>query len=151
MSKAKFETKLSGSGNKTGIVVPASVIADLGAGKRPAVKVEVNGYEYRSTVAVMGGKFMIGVSAAIRAETGLRAGDPIRVELVVATEPREVDIPPDLRAALKANPGTKAFFESLANSLQRYHIDNINAAKAPETRQRRIDKAITLFRAGKQR
>jgi hypothetical protein len=146
-----FSTKLSGSGNKTGIEVPPEVIEKLGGGNRPAVSVDVNGYVYRNTVAVMGGEHLIGVSAAIRKETGLKADDPIRVTLTIANTPRTVDVPADFAAALEANSGTRAFFDKLSNSMQRYHVDNINSAKSHETRQRRIDKAVALFRDGKQR
>lgn len=149
--RATFETTVTAMGNNTGIVVPPEVIERLGAGKRPAVLVEVNGYEYRSTVAVMGGKHLVGISAAVRAATGLRGGDPIRVVLTVADTPREVDVPADLAAALATEEGTAAFFAGLSNSLQRFHVDNVNGAKTAETRQRRIEKAVALFREGKQR
>jgi hypothetical protein len=148
---ATFETTLTASGNNTGIVVPDRVIDDLGAGKRPPVLVVVNGYEYRSTVAVMGGRYLIGVSAAVRAATGLVADDPIQVTLTVAESPRAVEMPVDFAAALDGHQGTRQFFDALSNSLQRYHVDNINAAKSPDTRQRRIDKTISLFLEGKRR
>lgn len=146
-----FETTVAASGNNTGIVVPDDVIEQLAAGKRPPVLVNVNGYEYRNTVAVMGDKHMISISAAVRSVTGLKGGDPIRVTLSVADTPREVKVPADLAAALAADERAKAFFEKLSNSMQRYHVDNINAAKSADTRQRRIDKAIALFLDGKQR
>jgi hypothetical protein len=148
---ATFETTVATAGNNTGIVVPDAVIAALGAGKRPPVLVDLNGYQYRSTVAVMGGKHMIGISAAIRKDTGLQGGDPIRVTLTLADSPREVNVPEDLAAALAADRTAATFFATLSNSLQRYHVDNINAAKSAETRQRRIEKALALFRDGKQR
>ena len=146
-----FETTVAATGNNTGIVVPDEVMARLAAGKRPPVAVTVNGYDYRSTVAVMGGRYMIGISAAIRAATGLTGGDPIRVTLAVADTPREVDVPADFAAAMAEDGQVGAFFEKLSNSLQRYHVDTINAAKTAETRQRRIEKAVALFREGKQR
>ena len=146
-----FKTTLATAGNNTGIVVPDEVIDRLGAGRRPPVVVDVNGYEYRSTVAVMGGKHMIGVSAAVRKATGLKGGDPIRVSLRVADTPREVNMPADFAAALAADPKARAFFDTLSNSLRRYHVDNINAAKADDTRRRRIDKAVALLAAGKRR
>jgi len=148
---ATFETTVTATGNNTGSVGPPEVIDRLDAGRRPPVLVDVNGHEYRSTVAVMGGQYMIGISAAIRAATGLSGGDPIRVRLTVADTPREVDVPADFAAALAANEGTAAFFEKLSNSLQRYHVDAINAAKTAETRDRRIAKAVALFAEGKQR
>ena len=150
-ASVEFDTTVAASGNNTGIVVPDELIEQLGAGRRPGVIVNVNGYEYRNTVAVMGGKHMIGISAAIRRETGLKGGDAIHVVLTVAETPREVVVPDDFAAALAADAEAKAFFEKLSNSLQRYHVDNVNAAKAPETRQRRIEKAIALFREGKRR
>lgn len=148
---ATFDTTVAASGNNTGIVVPPEAIEQLGAGKRPPVLVDVNGYEYRNTVAVMDGQYMIGISAAIRKATGLRGGDPIRVRLTVADTPREVTVPADFAAALAADPAAQDFFQGLSNSLQRYHVDNVTGAKAAETRQRRIEKSIALFRAGKKR
>ncbi len=146
-----FDTTVAATGNNTGIVVPDELIERFGAGRRPSVMVTVNGYEYRNTVGVMSGKHMISVSAAVREQTGLKGGDPVRVRVTVAVTPREVDIPDDLAHALSAEPATAAFFAKLSNSLQRYHVDNINGAKTAETRQRRVEKAISLFRQGKQR
>jgi uncharacterized protein YdeI (YjbR/CyaY-like superfamily) len=99
----------------------------------------------------MGGTHMISISAAVRKAAGLQGGDPIQVTLTVADTPREVTVPDDFAAALAADKQASAFFGRLSNSMQRYHVDNITAAKSADTRQRRIDKAIALFRAGKQR
>jgi hypothetical protein len=146
-----FETTVAVTGNNTGIVVPEEAIGRLAAGKRPPVLVTVNGYEYRSTVAVMGGKHMISISAAVRTATGLKGRDPIRVTLTVADTPREVTIPADFAAALGADEQASVFFGELSNSMQRYHVDSITVAKSADTRQRRIDKAVALFRAGQRR
>jgi len=140
-----FDTTVAVSGNNTGMVVPDEAIEQLAAGKRPPVLVSVNGYEYRNTVGVMGGKYMISISAAVRKATGLKGGDPIRVTLTVADTPQAVTIPADFAAALAADEQASAFFGTMSN------IDTITAAKSADTRQRRIDKAIVLFRAGKQR
>ena len=150
-ASATFETTVTATGNNTGIAVPEEVIERLGAGKRPPVLVSLNGYEYRTTAGVMGGKHMVPVSAAVRKATGLRGGDPVRVTLTVADTPREVTVPADLAAALAADEQAGAFFAGLSNSMQRYHVDNITGAKSADTRQRRVDKAIALFREGKQR
>ena len=146
-----FDTTVAASGNNTGIVVPEEVIDQLAAGKRPPVVVNVNGYEYRNTVGMMGGKRMISISAAVRNATGLKGGEAIHVTLTVADAPREVNVPADFAAALAVDERAGAFFEKLSNSMQRHHIDNINAAKSADRRQRRIEKAISLFRDGKQR
>jgi hypothetical protein len=150
-STAAFDTTVTATGNNTGIVVPDDVVERLGAGRRPAVVVNVNGFEYRSTIGVMGGKHLISISAAVRKQTRLNGGDPVHVTLTLANTPREVNVPDDLAAALSTDPAAGAFFAKLSNSLQRYHADNVNAAKTAETRQRRIDKAISLFREGKNR
>lgn len=150
-STVAFDTTVTATGNNTGIVVPEDVIERVGGGKRPAVVVKVNRYEYRNTVGTIGGKFTISISAAVRKETGLSAGDAIRVTLALAETPREVTVPDDFAAALSAEPGSAAFFAELPNSLQRYHVDNVNRAKTAETRQPRIGKAISLFQEGRQR
>ncbi len=150
-ASATFETTVAASGNNTGIVVPVEAIERLGAGRRPPVLVDLNGYQYRSTVAVMGGKHMIGISAAVRDATGLAGGDSIRVTLSLAEGPRDVRVPADFAEALAADPEAAAFFARLSNSLQRYHVGNIDGAKAVQTRERRIAKAIALFREGRKR
>jgi hypothetical protein len=98
-------------GNNTGIVVPNEVLEELGAGKRPAVHVDVNGFRYQTTVGSMGGSAMISGSAAIRTETGLPAGDELLVALILATTPRSVEIPADLEAAFSANEAARTFFQ----------------------------------------
>ena len=148
---ASFETTLSAFGNNTGIEVPDDVISALGAGKRPSVLVQVNGHGFQTTVGVMGGRSLVPVSAAIRKETGLAAGDHLHVTLTVADHPREVVVPDDLAAALAAEPDCAEFFAGLSNSLQRLHVDQVNDAKTPETRQRRIEKSLALFREGRKR
>ena len=138
----RFETTMTLVGNNTGIEVPPEVIEALGAGKKPPVKVTVNGYEYRNTVAVMGGKYMISFSSDKRAATGIQGGDPIVVDLELDTAPRTVEVPHDLVAALDAAPGAREAWERLAPSHKKAHVTAIESAKAAETRQRRIAKAI---------
>jgi hypothetical protein len=147
----KFQTTIIGGDTKntTGIEVPPDVVEALGSGKRPPVKVTVNGHTYRSTVAVMGGKYLISVSAEQRANTGVNAGDNVEVTLELDTEPRIVELPEDFAAALEQEPQAKAFFETLSPSNKGRHVLLINDAKTPETRQRRIDKAIETLIAGK--
>ena len=146
-----FSTTVTAVGNNTGIAVPDELITELGAGRRPPVLADLNGYGYRTTVGSMGGRAMVSVSAAVRKATGLTGGDPVRVTLTVAEEPREVGMPEDLAAALAADEQAGSFFAGLSNSLQRYHVEQVTGAKTPETRSRRIDKALALFRAGKKR
>ncbi len=150
-ASAAFDGVLTAHGNNTGILVPPEVIEQLGAGRRPAVRVDVNGHVFRSTVGVMSGDHLIGFSAALRNETGLAAGDAIHVVLTVDASPRAVELTPELAAALDAEPAARAFFDQLSNSLQRYHAEQVSSAKTDETRDRRIAKAVGLFLSGKPR
>ena len=145
----RYDTTILQIGNNTGIEVPAAVIEALGGGKKPAVVVTIGSFSYRSSVAVMGGKYLISLSAERRAASGLKGGDLIQVELQLDTAPREVTVPDDLAAALAAEPEAKAFFESLSYSNQSKHVLSITDPKTPETRQRRVDKAMEMLRAGK--
>ncbi|GAA1938222.1 hypothetical protein GCM10009717_00820 [Agromyces allii] len=132
---------MSQTGNNTGIEVPPEVIEALGAGRKPPVVVMVNGYEYRSTVAVMGGRYMISFSSDKRAATGIGGGDAIVVDLEVDTTPRTVEVPADLAAAL-ATAGARDAFDALSPSARKAHVTSVESAKADDTRQRRIDAII---------
>ena len=132
-------------GNNTGIEVPADVVAALGAGKRAPVVVNVNGYEYRSTVAPMGGKFLLPFSAQRRKESGIKGGDAIDVEITVDTAPRTVEVPDDLQAALDASPAAAAAWEMLSYSQRKAHVTSVRGAKAAETRARRIAKVTATL------
>ena len=147
---AKFKTKLMSAGKTaTGFEVPASAVESLGAGKRPPVKVTINGYTYRNTVAVYGGQYLIGVSAEHRAGARVAAGDMLEVSLELDTAPREVEVPKDFAAALRKEPKAARAFEALSYSHKRQHTLAIEAAKAPETRARRIAKSVAMLKAGK--
>jgi len=133
----------------TGIRVPPEIVEELGPGKRPAVLVTINSYTYRSTVAVMGGEFMLPVSAEVRDHAGIAAGDEVDVELELDTAPRELTVPDDLARALAHDPEARRVFEQLSYSNRRRHVLAVEGAKTPETRQRRIAKAVELFREGR--
>jgi hypothetical protein len=148
----KFRTTIKqGDKTATGIQIPDEVIEALGAGRKPPVKMTVNGYVYRSTVATVDGSFMVGFNADHRAASGLKGGDQVDVEVEVDTQPRVVDVPDDLRAALDAEPDARATFDRLSNSLKGYHVSQVTGAKTDETRQRRIEKSVSVLREGKSR
>jgi hypothetical protein len=142
----EFKATMLQQGNNTGIPVPAEVVEALGGGKRPAVNVTVNSYSYRSTVAPMGGKFLIPFSSEKRAATGIAGGDRLQVELTIDTEPRIVEPPADFAAALDATPGARAAFSALSPSRQKAHVVSIEGAKAAETRERRIAAAVKALK-----
>jgi hypothetical protein len=142
--------RLSGK-TATGIPVPEQVLTDLGGGKRPAVRVTLGGYTYRTTVGSMDGEYMIPFSAEHREASGIAAGDEVEVELELDQVPREVTLPPDFAAAIEQDAAAKRFFEGLSYSRKRWHLLTVEGAKTPETRQRRIEKSVGLLREGRAR
>jgi Domain of unknown function (DUF1905)/Bacteriocin-protection, YdeI or OmpD-Associated len=129
----------------TGIEVPTAVLADLGGGKRPRVRVSINGYTYRTTVGSMGGRSLVPVSADVRRQAGISAGDRVAVDIVPDTEERSVRIPADLTAALDRARVRNAF-DKLSYSNQHRHVLSVEGAKSPETRQRRINRVLDEVR-----
>lgn len=142
-----YRANMFAIGKNTGVPVPEEVVEALGGGRRAAVNVVVNGYAYRSTIASMGGRFLIPFSSDKRAESGIGGGDPIEVELTLDTEPRTVTPPDDFAAALAAAPGAREAFDALAPSRQKAHVSSVEGAKTEATRLRRIAKAVAELTA----
>jgi hypothetical protein len=144
-------TILQGDKTATGIRIPDEVVEALGAGKRPPVKVTINGFTYRSTIATVSGQPMVGVSAENRAGAGVAGGDEVDDDIELDTAPREVAVPPDFAAALDAEPKARATFDGLSNSNKGWHVGSVTGAKTEETRQRRIAKSVEMLREGRAR
>ena len=138
-----------GGKTATGIRVPPEVVASLGPSKRPPVRVTINGHTYRSSVAPLGGEFMLAVSAENREAAGVAAGDEVDVEIELDTEPREVIVPPDFADAINRDADARRFFDGLSYSNKRRYVMGIEEAKTAETRQRRIAKAVSMLREGR--
>ncbi len=146
----KVRLLIQGTGKTAaGMEVPAAVVEALGAGRKPPVRVTIGAHTYRSSIASMGGVFMLGISNENRAKAGVAAGDEVDVDIELDTEPREVAVPDDLRAALDADPVAARFFDGLSYSNRLRHVLAIDDAKTPETRRRRIEKSVALFREGR--
>lgn len=141
----EFRTTIQATGKNTaGIELTETQLTELGGGKRPPVRVTLNGYSYHTSVGVMGGRYLVPVSSEVRANAGVAAGDEVDVVLEVDTSPRELDLPADFVAAL--DPDTREFFEGLSYSRKQRFVLPITQAKAPETRQRRLDKAVDALK-----
>jgi len=139
----RLRTVINSAGKTAaGIVVPDEFVEALGGGQRPKVKVTVAGYTYRSSIARMGGVFMLSVTNETRDRSGIRPGQTHDFDIELDTEPREVSLPDDLRAALDANPKAREAYERLSYSNQRRVVEPIAAIKGAETRARRIEKAV---------
>ena len=146
----RFRTTVElGGRTATGMQVPPEVVEGLGAGKKPAVLVTVGSHTYRSTIASRGGVYLLPLSAENRAGAGVAAGDEVEVTVELDTEPREVAVPDDLAVALADDDAARTEFERLPYSHQLRHVLAIEGAKAADTRQRRVTKAIEMLREGR--
>jgi hypothetical protein len=146
----KFHATIEGAGKTAaGIHVPNEVVAALGPSRKPAIKVTINGYTHRTTVATVSGRFMFGVPPEFRAGAGVAAGDSVEVEIELDLEPREVALPNDFAQALKRDAAARRTYDALSYSNKRRLVEPISAAKAAETRDRRIAKTVAMLHEGR--
>jgi hypothetical protein len=131
----------------TGIVVPDDVVAGLGTSKRPSVAVTINGHSYRSTIARMGGRYLLPVAAEHREAAGIAAGESVSVDVVLDEAPREVGIPDDLVGAM--DDEARAAYDALSFTYRKEWVRWVEDAKRPETRATRIAKTVEGLKAGK--
>jgi hypothetical protein len=148
----KVKTELLRTGKNTaGFEIPDSVVEALGGGKRPKVAVTVNGFSYRSSIASMGGRFLLGMSSERRAAAGVTPGEVLELQIELDTAPREVEVPPDFAAALASDAAAQATWDGLSYSNRQWHVLQIEGAKQAETRARRIAKSVGTLGQGKAR
>jgi hypothetical protein len=134
-----------------GFELPASIVEELGGGGHPKVSVTVNGFTFRSSIARMGGRYLLGVSAARREEAGIEAGQVLDFDLELDTAPREIELPEDLAAALAGDAKAKAFWDTLSHSKQSWHVHQVTSARKAETRTARVDKSVAMLHEGRAR
>ena len=130
----KFRADVEPPEPMKGLEVPEEVVEALGAGKRPPVSITINGHSWKSRIAIMRGRYLIGLSNANRKAAGVATGDEVQVEVQLDVEPRVVVEPPDFAHALGADPAARAAYERLSYSHKREHVRAIESAKKPETR-----------------
>lgn len=138
-----------GGKTATGIEVPEDVVAALGSGSRPAVTVSVGGHSYRTTVARMGGRFLVPLSAENRTAAGVAAGDEVDVDIEPDTAPREVEVPADLADALAHDDAARATFDALSFTHRKEWVRWVEEAKKAETRATRLAKTVESLHEGK--
>jgi hypothetical protein len=152
MGVIQFSARLQPRGPAAAVVLDDDQVAAVGEGaKRFPVVATVNGYTWRTSVARMGGEFLLGLNREVRENAGAQAGDEVEVRLELDAAPREVEVPEPLAAALAADPQARAAFESMAFTHRKEYARWITEAKREETRQRRVQQAVEMIRAGKTR
>ena len=131
--------------------MPDSVVEELGGGGHPKVVVTVNGFTFRTSIARMGGRYLLGVSAERRMEADVAAGQVLDVGVELDTGPRTLEVPEDLASALAAVPRAKEFWDTLSHSKQSWHVQQVTGAKKAETRVARIEKSVAMLSEGRAR
>ncbi|WP_371405947.1 YdeI/OmpD-associated family protein [Kribbella sp. NBC_00662] len=148
----RFTAELLSTGKNTaGFEVPESVVESLGGGRRPKVSVTVNGFTFRTSIARMGERYLLGFSAERRTEAGVAAGDVLEIEVELDTAPRELEVPEPLAEALAQDSQARAFWETLSYSNRQWHVLQVTSAKTDTTRERRVEKSIGMLREGRAR
>jgi hypothetical protein len=152
MGVIRFRAQLQRRGPAAAIVLDDAQVAAVGEGaKRFPVVATVNGYTWRTSVARMGGEFLVGLSREVRDSAGVQAGDEAEVTITLDGAPREVDVPEALAVALAADPAAAAAFDRMAFTHRKEYARWVAEAKREETRQRRVAQALEMIRAGKTR
>jgi hypothetical protein len=152
MGVIQLKAQLQPRGPAAAVVLDDAQVAAVGEGaRRFAVVATVNGYTWRTSVARMGGEFLLGLNREVREGAGVEAGDVVDVTLELDAAPREVDVPEVLAAALAADPQAKASFDQMAFTHRKEYARWVADAKQEETRQRRVRQALEMIRAGKTR
>ncbi|MGW1931564.1 YdeI/OmpD-associated family protein [Streptomyces sp. NPDC001919] len=142
----RFHTRVEPPEPMRGLEVPPEVVAALDGGARPPVTITLNGHSWKSRVAILRGRHLLGLSNADRRAAGVEIGEEVEVELELDTEPRGVVVPPDLAQALDDDPVARAAYEGLTPGRKREHVRAVESAKRPETRRRRIERAVAALR-----
>jgi uncharacterized protein YdeI (YjbR/CyaY-like superfamily) len=138
----QFRATVIPSGNATAVEIPDEQMQSLSPEPRPPVTITINGHSWRSRVAIMNGRRLVGISAAHRIAAGIAEGEEIDIDVALDTAPREVELPDDLSSALDGNPPARAAFDKLPFGLKGKHVRDIEAARTPEVRARRIGKLV---------
>jgi hypothetical protein len=146
----RAELELAGK-TAAGFEVPDEVVEALGGGGHPKVSVTVEGFTFRTSIAKMGGRFLLGMSAERRAQAGIEPGHVFDVDVELDTAPRETEVPDDLAAALAADPQARTFWDTLSHSKQSWHVHQVTSAKKAETRAARVEKSVAMLRDGRAR
>lgn len=146
MSELRLHTVLTGRGPAAAILLSDEQVASFGAGKSFPVAVTIGGRTARLRLARMGSENMIGFSKAVRADLGLEVDQEIDAVIRVDAAERTVDVPPELAAALDADPAVRTAFDALSYTVRKEHARSVAEAKQEATRERRIAKIVDALR-----
>ena len=146
----KFRAVIEAAGGGGAFVtVPFDVEQAFGK-KRVKIKALIEGEPYRGTLVRMGGpEHLLLVLKDIREKIGKSFGDEIEIELEEDIEPRQVEVPQDLKDVMESDPEALEFFKKLSYTHQKEYVQWIEEAKQDQTRQSRILRTVELLKQGK--
>jgi Bacteriocin-protection, YdeI or OmpD-Associated/Domain of unknown function (DUF1905) len=147
MSAQRFVATLEQHGSGTVVVVPFDLKEVFGSG-RPPVRATVNGYTFRTTLFTMGGRALLGLNREVREAAAVEGGQEASIELERDDEPRTLEVPSDLAAALDADPALRETFDGFSYTHRKEYVRWIEEAKRKETRTHRVKKSIEMLREG---
>lgn len=147
----KFRAQVEPPEPMKGLQVPSEIVEELDRGKRPRVAVTLNGHSWTTRIAIMRGRYLIGLSNVNRNAAGVEVGDEVEVDVRLDAEPVTVIEPEDFVAALANDPIASAVYDQLTISQKKQHVRAIENAKRPDTRRRRIEKALAALRESEPR
>jgi hypothetical protein len=136
-------------GATTFLEIPDEIVTSFGSGRRPPVKVTINGFTYRTTIAVYGGKSYVPVRRKVREGARITYHEPLDVSIELDHEPRTVHLPDDFSGALAADPMVRTAFDKLSYTHRKEYVDWITGAKRGETRRRRVEQTLAMLRDGR--
>lgn len=152
MGEIRFTTELQHRGPAAAVILDDDQVAQVGKGaKRFPVVATVNGYQWRTSVARMGGEFLLGLNRGVQAAAAVTAGDTVVVSVALDRDPRDVDVPAELAAALAADAEAQARFEALAFTHRKEFARWVADANRADTLHRRVGQAVEMIREGKTR
>ncbi len=146
MARIKFSATVVRRGRFLYLDLPEAATRKLGSTGRVPVAGLVNGYPFDSSVFPNGeGGHYLMLNKEMRKGASLEAGDKASVTLKIDPQAGRLEAPPDLARALATDEKAQAAFEDLSHMHKKEYLDWIAEAKRPETRARRIDRAVSLL------
>ena len=144
MTSKTVEVSIINDGSMCAIPVPFDPKAIFGKVRAP-VKVTVNGFSFRSTIARMDGQTFIPLRKSNREAAAVSSGDRVKVRIAADSDARVVEVPADLAKALNGQSGLRKRWDELSYTNQREFVESVLGAKRPETRARRIAKVVEFI------
>ena len=148
MARHTFQVKLLGQeGSEVAALKPPFDVFEVFQRKgRVPVKGTINGFPFRSSLMNMGEGHMMAVNAQLRAGAHCKGGDTVDVIMELDEDERTIEVPAYLKKIINSDAKAKAFWPKLSFTHQKEYVREIEGAKRPETREKRIAAMMDALR-----